>query len=58
VALPRTSFAQAQSGRPIRRDHVRRGDLVFFSTAGPGASRAGVRPSLRAAALAARLSRR
>ena len=42
VALPRTSFAQAQVGRPIRRDNVRRGDLVFFSTAGPGASHVGV----------------
>jgi cell wall-associated NlpC family hydrolase len=42
VALPRTSFAQAQVGRPIRRDNVRRGDLVFFSTAGPGASHVGL----------------
>jgi cell wall-associated NlpC family hydrolase len=42
VALPRTSFAQAQVGRAIRRDDVRRGDLVFFSTAGPGASHVGV----------------
>jgi cell wall-associated NlpC family hydrolase len=42
VVLPRTSFAQAQVGRRIRRAHVRRGDLVFFSTAGPGASHVGV----------------
>jgi cell wall-associated NlpC family hydrolase len=42
VALPRSSFAQAQVGRPVRRDHVRRGDLVFFSTAGAGASHVGV----------------
>jgi cell wall-associated NlpC family hydrolase len=42
VALPRTSFAQARVGRPVRRDKVRRGDLVFFSTAGPGASHVGI----------------
>jgi cell wall-associated NlpC family hydrolase len=42
VALPRTSFAQARVGRPVHRDKVRRGDLVFFSTAGPGASHVGI----------------
>ena len=42
VPLPRSSFAQAALGRPVARDEVRSGDLVFFSTNGPGASHVGV----------------
>ena len=42
VALPRTSQAQFTVGRAVARDDVRAGDLVFFSTAGPGASDVGV----------------
>ena len=42
VALPRTSQAQYGAGRAVRRDDIRSGDLVFFSTNGPGASHVGV----------------
>jgi len=42
VALPHNSHGQAAMGRPVARDDIRRGDLVFFSTAGPGASHVGV----------------
>ena len=45
VALPHSSHAQAALGRPVARDDVRRGDLVFFSTAGAGASHVGVATS-------------
>jgi cell wall-associated NlpC family hydrolase len=38
VDLPRTSFAQAQRGTHVRPHKIRRGDLVFFNSAGPGAS--------------------
>lgn len=42
VHLPRTSFAQAGAGTPVRRSRIRAGDLVFFSTAGAGASHVGI----------------
>ena len=42
VALPRTSQAQFGVGKAVDRDEIRAGDLVFFSTAGPGASHVGV----------------
>jgi cell wall-associated NlpC family hydrolase len=42
VHLPHSSFAQAQAGRAVGRGRVRPGDLVFFSTAGPGASHVGI----------------
>jgi cell wall-associated NlpC family hydrolase len=42
VTLPRTSQAQFAVGRAIERDEIRAGDLVFFSTNGPGASHVGV----------------
>ena len=42
VALPRVSHAQFGVGRAVARDEIRAGDLVFFSTAGPGASHVGV----------------
>jgi cell wall-associated NlpC family hydrolase len=42
VALPHSSFAQYEMGRAIGRDDIRAGDLVFFDTAGPGASHVGV----------------
>jgi peptidoglycan DL-endopeptidase CwlO len=45
IALPRTSFAQAGVGRSVSRSRIRRGDLVFFSTAGPGASHVGIAAS-------------
>jgi cell wall-associated NlpC family hydrolase len=42
VALPHSSFAQAGAGVRVARGHIRAGDLVFFSTAGPGASHVGI----------------
>ena len=42
ITLPHTSQGQAAMGRPVHRDDIRRGDLVFFSTAGPGASHVGI----------------
>ena len=45
VALPHNSHAQAALGRPVARDEIRRGDLVFFSTAGAGASHVGIATS-------------
>ena len=45
VALPHNSHGQAAMGRPVARNDIRRGDLVFFSTAGPGASHVGIATS-------------
>ena len=45
VALPHTSQGQAAMGRPVARGAIRPGDLVFFSTAGPGASHVGIATS-------------
>jgi cell wall-associated NlpC family hydrolase len=42
VELPHNSHAQAERGRAVDREDIRRGDLVFFSTAGPGASHVGI----------------
>lgn len=42
VGLPHNSHGQAAMGRPVAREDIRKGDLVFFSTAGPGASHVGV----------------
>jgi cell wall-associated NlpC family hydrolase len=42
VALPHNSHAQAARGTPVAREDIQPGDLVFFSTAGPGASHVGV----------------
>jgi len=45
VALPHDSHGQAGVGRAVDRDAIRPGDLVFFSTAGPGASHVGIATS-------------
>lgn len=45
VSLPHNSHGQAAMGKPVDRDDIRRGDLVFFSTAGPGASHVGIATS-------------
>jgi cell wall-associated NlpC family hydrolase len=45
VSLPHSSFAQARTGVPVARSKIRAGDLVFFSTAGAGASHVGIATS-------------
>lgn len=42
VTLPRTSFQQYREGEAVARDEIQAGDLVFFNTAGPGASHVGI----------------
>jgi cell wall-associated NlpC family hydrolase len=45
VSLPRTSFAQFGMGSAITSGSIQAGDLVFFNTAGSGASHVGVATS-------------
>jgi cell wall-associated NlpC family hydrolase len=42
IDLPRTSFDQYEVGTAVEQSDIQPGDLVFFSTAGPGASHVGV----------------
>jgi cell wall-associated NlpC family hydrolase len=42
VSLPHSSHAMFGYGHSISRSSVRAGDLVFFNTAGPGASHVGI----------------
>lgn len=45
ITLPRTSFSQFGVGTPVSRAAVQAGDLVFFNTAGGGASHVGIATS-------------
>lgn len=45
VKLPHYSFDQFTMGAPVERDAIQPGDLVFFDTAGPGASDVGIATS-------------
>jgi peptidoglycan DL-endopeptidase CwlO len=42
ITIPRTSFAQFGSGSAVAKGAIQAGDLVFFNTAGPGASDVGI----------------
>jgi cell wall-associated NlpC family hydrolase len=42
VSMPRESREQYRIGRTVARDRLEPGDLVFFSTVGPGASHVGI----------------
>jgi len=45
VKLPRTSFEQYRLGTTVAKDEIQVGDLVFFSSAGSGASHVGIATS-------------
>jgi len=45
VSLPRTSFEQYRLGTSVERSDIRPGDLVFFDSAGSGASHVGIATS-------------
>jgi cell wall-associated NlpC family hydrolase len=45
IAIPRTSFAQYGAGGAVGKGAIQAGDLVFFDTAGPGASDVGLATS-------------
>ena len=40
--MPRLAREQYDTGKRVSRDEVRAGDLVFFSTNGPGPSHVGI----------------
>ena len=42
VRLPHSSFEQYRRGERVARSEIQAGDLVFFDTAGPGASHAAI----------------
>jgi peptidoglycan DL-endopeptidase CwlO len=42
ISIPRTSFAQFGIGSAVGKGAIQTGDLVFFNTAGPGASDVGI----------------
>jgi cell wall-associated NlpC family hydrolase len=45
ITLPRTSYAQYGVGTPVSQSAIQPGDLVFFNTAGGGASHVGIATS-------------
>jgi cell wall-associated NlpC family hydrolase len=45
ISIPRTSFAQHGIGTAVSKSDIQPGDLVFFNTAGPGASDVGLATS-------------
>jgi cell wall-associated NlpC family hydrolase len=45
IQLPRTSFEQYRLGTEVAQEQIQVGDLVFFSSAGPGASHVGIATS-------------
>jgi cell wall-associated NlpC family hydrolase len=42
IQMPRSVAEQFAAGAPVAWDRLRRGDLVFFSTIGPGATHVGI----------------
>lgn len=42
ITLPRTSFQQYKEGVAVPKSVIQAGDLVFFNSAGPGASHVGI----------------
>jgi cell wall-associated NlpC family hydrolase len=42
IDMPRTVAEQFSAGRPVAQDDIQAGDLVFFTTTGPGATHIGI----------------
>jgi len=42
MAMPRSTAEQFAVGKPVAHDRMRPGDLIFFATAGPGATHVGI----------------
>ena len=42
VGMPRTVQDQFRVGTPVSRNQLKAGDLVFFTTTGPGATHVGI----------------
>ena len=42
VEIPRTVAEQFAVGQPVAQDQIQTGDLVFFTTTGPGATHVGI----------------
>lgn len=42
IQIPRTTAEQFGTGRSVAQDEIQPGDLVFFSTTGPGATHVGL----------------
>ncbi len=42
IVMPRTVAEQYSTGRPVAADDLQPGDLIFFSTIGPGATHVGI----------------
>jgi cell wall-associated NlpC family hydrolase len=49
ISLPRTSFSMYGAGTAVSSSQIQAGDLVFFSTAGAGASDVGIATSATSA---------
>ena len=45
ITAPHSSYAQYAMGTGVARSNIRRGDLVFFDSFGPGASHVGIATS-------------
>jgi len=42
IELPRSTFGQINVGKPVSYEQIQPGDLVFFSSSGPGPSHVGI----------------
>lgn len=42
ISIPRITYEQYQTGSPVKREQLQKGDLVFFQTTAPGATHVGI----------------